>query len=53
MSCFCCPEISQFLIAAISFVTSCKEMQIAYTAQIINQLFHLLNLACTYGDEFD
>ena len=52
MSCFCCPEISQFLIAAISFVTSCKEMQIAYTAQIINQLFHLLNLACTYGDSF-
>ena len=27
-------------------------MQIAYTAQIINQLFHLLNLACTYGDAF-
>ena len=33
-------------------VTSCKEMQIAYTAQIINQLFHLLNLAYTYGDAF-
>ena len=50
---FCHPEILQFLVAAISFVTSdCKELKIAQTAQNI-QLFQLLKLAfITYTDIF-
>ena len=40
--------ISQFSMAAISFVIACKEVKIA---QII-QLFQFLNLICTYGDAF-
>ena len=49
---FCHPEILQFLIAAISFVTDCKELKIAQTAQNI-KLFQLLNLiAFTYTDIF-
>ena len=35
-------------MAAISFVITYKELQIAQ----INQLFQLLNLICAYGDAF-
>ena len=45
------PVISQFLIAAISFVTDCKELKIAQTCQN-SQLFQLLHLICTYDDTF-
>ena len=40
--------ISQFLMAAISFVFACKEVKIV---QII-QLFQLLNLISAYGEAF-
>ena len=49
--CFFHPVISQFLIAAISFVTDCKELKIAQTCQN-SQLFQLLHLICTYDDAF-
>ena len=37
---FCHPAILQFLIAAISFLIECKEVQLAQTVAI-NQLFQL------------
>ena len=43
--------ISQFWIAAISFVIDCKELKLAQTAQI-DQLFQLLTLMCIYGEVF-
>ena len=49
--CFFHPVISQFLIAAISFVTDCKELKIAQTCRN-SQLFQLLHLICTYDDAF-
>ena len=42
---------SQFLMAAIYFVTVCKELKIAKIAQI-NQLVQFLNLICANGDAF-
>ena len=48
---FCHPEISQFLMADISFNTACKELKIAQIAQL-NQLFQLLHLAHIYGHSF-
>ena len=42
---------TQFLIAAISFVTDCKELKIVQTCQN-SQLFQLLHLICTYDDAF-
>ena len=38
-------------MAAIYYVTACKELKITQTAQI-NQLFQFLNLICAYGDTF-
>ena len=44
------PAISQFLIAAISFVIDCKDLNVAQTAQI-DQLFPLIsNLIRIYDD---
>ena len=42
---------TQFLIAAISFVTDCKELKIVQTCQN-SQLFQLLHVICTYDDAF-
>jgi len=38
-------------MAAIYYVTACKELKIAQIAQI-NQLFQFLNLICAYGGAF-
>ena len=43
MNVFATQQISQFLIAYISFVIYYKELKIAQTTQI-NQFFQLLNL---------
>ena len=48
---FCHPAISQFSMAAVSFVIACKELKIGQIAQI-NQLFQLLNLICSFRDVF-
>ena len=48
---FCHPAISQFSMAAVSFVIACKELKIGQIAQI-NQLFQLLNLICLFRDAF-
>ena len=45
---FCHPVILQFLVAAIFFLTDCKELKVAQTAEI-NQLFSFLNLIGIYG----
>ena len=39
------------LMAAIYFVTVCKELKIAQIAQI-NQLVQFLNIVCANGDAF-
>ena len=43
--------ISQFSMAAISFVFVCKELKISKIVQI-NQFFQVLNLICTYDNAF-
>ena len=48
---FCYSVISQFSMAAISFVIVCKELKISKIVQI-NQLFQVLNLICTYDKAF-
>ena len=48
---FATPKISQFSIAAISFVIACNELKITQIVQI-NQLFQVLDLICEYGDAF-
>ena len=59
MNVFATQQISQFLIAYISFVIYYKELKIAQTTQI-NQFFQLLNLnrpirltqCCTHFNPF-
>ena len=41
---FCHPAFLQFLIAAIFFVTDCKELKLAKAAEITGKLFQFLNL---------
>ena len=45
---FCHPAVPQFSIAAVFFITACKELEIAQ----IDQLYHLLNLTCAYDYAF-
>ena len=48
---FCHTAISQFLMADMSFNTTCIELKIAQIAQF-NQIFQLLHLVHIYGHDF-